>query len=433
MNNEKTIHVQVALDVAELNRALEIAKEAVSGGVDWIEAGTPLIKSEGMNAVRELRKLFPNNVILADMKTMDAGAAEVEMAAKSGADIVIILAASDDSVISESLKSARKYGVRIMADLLSVKDPKTRVKELENLGVDLINVHIGIDQQMTGKSPLESLKSISENSNLEIAVAGGLRPETAAQAVKYGADIIIVGSYITNSADVEKSAEEILKHVKAPDLIETVKKKSRTEEIIEIFKRVSTSNISDAMHRKGAMEGIHSIFPGKKIVGKAFTVQTLGGDWAKPVEAIDKAGPGDVLVIYGGNKNISMWGGLATLSAKKQKIEGVVIDGAIRDFNEIKEIDFPVFASNVVPNAGEPKGMGEIQSEIKCGNQTVNPGDFIIGDDSGVVVVPKEIAYEIARRSEEVEKREQRIFDEIERGSTLSKSLEILKWEKTNK
>lgn len=429
MTNEKR-YIQVALDVSELKRAKEIAKEAVCGGADWIEAGTPLIKSEGMNAVRELRELFPENVILADMKTMDAGAVEVEIAAKSGADIVIILGGADDSVITEALQSAKKYGVRIMVDLLSVKDPEKRVSELENLGVDLINVHVGIDQQMTGKSPLDVLKRISESSRSEIAVAGGLRPETAAQAVKYGADIIIVGSYITNSGNVKKSAEEIKKYVNDPNLVKAVHEKTHEEQIFEIFRRVSTPNISDAMHRKGAMENIRSIYPGKKAVGKAYTVQTLGGDWAKPVEAIDKAGPGEILVIYGGNKNVAMWGGLATLSAKNRNIEGVVIDGAVRDYNEIKEVDFPVFAAGIVPNAGEPKGMGETQSEIKCGNQFVNPGDFIIADDSGVVVVPKEKAYEIARRAEEVEKREKRIFDEIKKGSTLSESLELLKWEK---
>ena len=101
----------------------------------------------------------------------------------------------------------------------------------------------------------------------------------------------------------------------------------------------------------------------------------------------------------------------------------------MRDFEEIKALDFPTFAANVVPNAGDPKGLGEINVEITCGNQTVNPGDIIIGDDSGVVVVPKERAYEIARRAEEVQKREKRLADEIKNGKTLAGVLELLKWE----
>jgi 3-hexulose-6-phosphate synthase and related proteins len=423
------IQIQVAIDVAEPDRAVRIAEEAVLGGADWIEAGTPLIKSAGMDIIRRLRKAFPDKIILADMKTMDVGAAEVEMAAKSGADVVTVLAAADDSVIKQALLSAKKYGVRIMADLISCPDPVSRSKELEALGIDLINVHVGIDEQMTGESPIKRLQLLAAQTNMEIAVAGGLTPKTVQEAVASGADIVIVGSYIINSDNVTRSALEIRKAADSTKKPKTADLKSKEEEMFDIFRKVSTSNISDAMHRKGAMQGISSKQPGKKIIGRAVTVRTFGGDWAKPVEAIDISGPGDVIVIYNGDRNIAMWGGLATQTAVNRKLEGVVIDGAIRDFEEIQRTDFPVFAANIVPNAGDPKGLGEINTEIVCGNQTVNPGDIIIGDDSGVVVVPKERAYEIARRSEEVWKREKRLAEEIRNGKTLAGALELLKWE----
>jgi len=423
------IQIQVALDVTEPDRAVKIAEEAVRGGADWIEAGTPLIKSAGMDIIRKLRKAFPDKIILADMKTMDVGAAEVEMAAKSGADVVTILAAADDSVLKQALLSAKKYGVRIMADLISHPDPKTRTAELEALGIDLINIHVGIDEQMTGESPINMLRTLAAQTNMEIAVAGGLTPKTVQEAVSFGADIVIVGSYIINSDDVTRSALEIRKAADSSEKQSLPNSKSKEEEMFDIFRKVSTANISDAMHRKGAMQGISSKRPGKKIVGRAVTVRTFGGDWAKPVEAIDISGPGDVIVIYNGDHNIAMWGGLATLSAVNRKVEGVVIDGAIRDFEEIQGTDFPVFAANIVPNAGDPKGLGEINTEIVCGKQTVNPGDIIIGDDSGVVVVQKERAYEIARRSEEVWKREKRLAEEIRNGKTLASALDLLKWE----
>ncbi|MDV0446641.1 3-keto-L-gulonate-6-phosphate decarboxylase UlaD [Methanosarcinaceae archaeon Ag5] len=422
--------IQVALDLVELDRALLIAQEAVLGGADWIEAGTPLIKSEGMNAVRKLREAFPGKTILADMKTMDAGAVEVEMAAKSGADVVAILGRADDAVISESLESARKYGVRLMVDLISVDDPVARSQELVALGVDLINVHVGIDQQMTGKSPLETLAQISKEIDAEIAVAGGLKPETARNAAAMGAGIVIVGSYIIHSDNVTQSAKEIRQAVDNAGSVPDSGKKSQEDEIFEIFWRVSSSNISDAMHRKGAMCGISTLFPGRKIVGRAVTVRTLGGDWAKPVEAIDLCGKTDVLVIFNSDRNIAMWGGLATKTAVNRGIAGLVVDGAVRDMHEIKTFDLPVFAANVVPNAGDPKGLGEINCEITCGGQIVNPRDFIVADDSGVVVIPKERAYEIARRSEEVWKKEKRISDEIDKGKSMSSVLELLKWEK---
>ena len=417
------------MDLLELDRSIQIAKEAVLGGADWIEAGTPLIKSEGMDSVREMKKALPGTKIVADMKTVDTGAMEVEMAAKAGADIVALLAASDNSTVEDALRAARKYGVQIMMDLITLPDPVGRSRELEELGVDYICVHVGIDQQMTGKDTIDFLKQIVKEVKTPVAAAGGMDAASAADAVASGAAIVIVGGSIVRSANVTESARKIRESIDVAQA-STAPKMSLEEEIVSLLRSVSSSNISDAMHRKGAMRGIHPLIPGKKIVGKAITVQTFAGDWAKPVEAIDLAGPGDVLVIYNGSKNIAPWGGLATLSCKIKGVEGVVVDGAVRDLQEIRPMDYPLFSSDVVPNAGDPKGMGEINSEIVCGGQTVRPGDYIVGDDSGVVVIPKERAYEIARRAKEVEKTENRLFEEISRGKTLSQVVSLQKWEK---
>jgi 3-hexulose-6-phosphate synthase/6-phospho-3-hexuloisomerase len=419
----------VALDLLELDRSVEIAKEAVLGGADWIEAGTPLIKSEGMNSVREMKKSLPGTRIVADMKTVDTGAMEVEMAAKAGADIVAMLAASDNSTIEDAMRAAHKYGVQIMMDLLTVTDPVKRSIELETLGVDYICVHVGIDQQMTGRDAIDFLKQIVKEVKTPVAAAGGIDAISAASAIAGGAAIVIVGGSVVRSADVTGSARKIreaIDHAKAS----AVPRRSLEEEMVSIFRDVSTPNISDAMHRKGAMRNIHPINIGTKIVGTAITVQTFAGDWAKPVEAIDLAGPGNVLVIYNGSNNVAPWGGLATLSCKNKGIEGVVVDGAVRDVDEIRALNYPIFSSAITPNAGEPKGMGEINAEITCGGQIVRPGDYIVGDDCGVVVVPKERAYEIARRAKEVEKMESRLYEEIRRGRTLSQVANLKKWEK---
>jgi 3-hexulose-6-phosphate synthase/6-phospho-3-hexuloisomerase len=419
----------VALDLLELDRSIQIAKEAIAGGADWIEAGTPLIKSEGMDAVREMKKSLPGVKIVADMKTVDTGAMEVEMAAKAGADIVALLATSDNSTVEDALRAARKYGVQIMMDLLTVPDPVKRSKELEKLGVDYICVHAGIDQQMTGRDNIDLLDQILKEVNLPVAAAGGIDADSGADAVSGGAAIVIVGGNIVRSADVTGSARKIreaIDHASA----RARPHKSMEEELITLLKEVSTPNISDAMHRKGAMRDIHPINAGTKMAGTAITVQTFAGDWAKTVEAIDLGGPGKVIVIYNGSNYIAPWGGLATLSCRIKGIEGVVIDGAVRDVDEIRAMNYPVFASAIVPNAGDPKGMGEINAEITCGGQLVKPGDYIVGDDSGVVVIPRERAYEIARRAKEVEKNESRMYEEIRRGSTLSQVAKLKKWEK---
>ncbi len=422
--------LQVALDLVETDRALRIAQEAVAGGADWLEAGTPLIKSEGMAAVTALATAFPGKTIVADMKTADTGAIEVEMAAKAGAGIVCVLGAADDEVIAESVRAGAKYGVRIMTDLLSIPDPVKRAKELEALGVDIIAVHTGIDQQMTGRDPLEVLTSISGAVSIPLAVAGGIDARAAAAAVRLGARIVIVGGWIIRSADVTGSAREIRQSLDKPGE-GAWQPPDQEREIRSIFSAVSAPNVTDAMHRKGSMHGLFPLCPGTKAVGRAVTVHTIGGDWAKPVEAINKATKGDVLVINNDQvTDTAPWGELATLSAKNQGITGVIIDGAVRDVDDIRKMNFPLWAKATVPNAGEPKGFGEINAEIRCAGQTVRPGDWIVADESGVVVVPRERAYEIARRALEVKKSEERIRAEIRGGSTLSAVMNLLRWEK---
>mgnify|MGYP000477529072 CR=1 FL=1 len=423
--------LQVALDLINGHRAIQIAKEAVEGGADWLEAGTPLIKSEGLEIVRKLKKEFPDKTIVADMKTMDTGALEVEIASKAGADVVCILGVADDETIKEAVRASRKYGTKVMVDVIGVDDKVKRAKELEKLGVDYICVHVGIDEQMRGENPIEITKEIVKNIDIPVAIAGGLNSETVVDAVNAGASIIIVGGAITKAPNVTEATRMIKKAMSERKKIKVeLYKKYSKEELRKAFSKVSTPNISDAMHRKGAMHGIRPIRSGFHMVGKALTVKTMDGDWAKPIEAIDKAEPGDVLVIDAGSGDTAVWGELATWSAKIKGLAGVVVDGAVRDLDDLLKMDFPVFCRNISSNAGEPKGFGEIGVEIKCGGQTVRTGDWIVGDDSGVVVIPQEIAQEIANRALDVKEHEDRIREEIKRGSSLGKVLNVKKWER---
>ena len=202
------------------------------------------------------------------------------------------------------------------------------------------------------------------------------------------------------------------------------------EQLAEAFLKASTPNISDAMHRGGVLEGIPSVVPGGRMAGRAVTVRTYPGDWAKPVQAIDLAQPGDVLVIDAGSRAPAVWGELATESCRQRGLAGVVIDGAIRDIDTIRAMGFPAFARLICPHAWEPKGFGEINAPIKVGGQPVRPGDWIVGDDSGVLCVPAERAVEVANRALDVAEMENRVRGEIRAGSTLSQVAELYKWEK---
>ncbi|MFO7557002.1 MAG: 3-hexulose-6-phosphate synthase [Desulfobacterales bacterium] len=423
--------LQLALDFVDLKRALKSAKAGVSGGVDWLEAGTPLIKSEGLHAVRELRRLFPNATIVADMKIMDAGRTEVETAAKAGANIVDVLGASSDATIRECIQAGKNYGAKIVVDMIAVDDVLSRAKQVEDFGADYVSVHCAIDEQMEGKDPFDVLRQVSEALSIPVAVAGGINSETAAKAVEAGAAIVIVGGAITKAMDPEQAAREIRLGLDTGKSISTTLFKRKGEaQIREILEMVSAPNLSDALHRGGVLQGIRPLFPGIRMVGQAVTVRTYPGDWAKPVQAIDVAQPGEIIVIDAGGTGPAIWGELATHSAVQRKLGGVVIDGALRDSPEIMAMKFPSFSRLVMPNAGEPKGFGEIGVPVTVGNMRVEPGDWLLGDDDGVVVLPKAIAVEYANRSMDVLEKENRIREEIKEGSTLSKVTELLRWEK---
>ena len=140
---------------------------------------------------------------------------------------------------------------------------------------------------------------------------------------------------------------------------------------------------------------------------------------------------GDVLVIDAGGGTIAVWGELASNSCQVKGLAGVVIDGATRDVQDIRELGFPVWARHFVPDAGEPKGLGEIGVEVEVGGQVVRTGDWVVGDESGLVVVAQERVVELANRALNVLEMENRWREEIRAGSTLGKVVDLAKWDKT--
>jgi 3-hexulose-6-phosphate synthase/6-phospho-3-hexuloisomerase len=225
-----------------------------------------------------------------------------------------------------------------------------------------------------------------------------------------------------------------MKSLKSGKSIETREfLKYDAEHLVDAFMKVSTANISDAMHRTGELRGLKPVWTGEpgelKFAGPAVTVRTYDGDWSAPVQAIDHAKPGDVIVIDACQGEIAVWGELATNSCRSRGVIGVVIDGAVRDIDDIRKMKFPLFARHFTPTAGEPKGFGEINAPIEICGRKIEPGDWIIGDESGVVVVPKNAAMEMANRAIDVNEKENRIREEIQRGSTLGQTMYLKKWD----
>jgi 3-hexulose-6-phosphate synthase len=216
--------VQVSLDVETIAEAMELAEIAVRAGVDWLEAGTPLILGEGLHAVHALKKHFPDKPLVADLKTMDGGYLEAEMMAKAGADMVVVMGAAHPATIRAVVRAARDYNIKVMGDVLAAPDKVACAKMMEEIGVDYIIVHTGYDErhEVLGASPLDDLEAVVKAVNVPVQAVGGLSIKQAIQMPKLGAPLVVIGaplaidsdSFQAASGDVEDILREIVQRIR---------------------------------------------------------------------------------------------------------------------------------------------------------------------------------------------------------------------------
>ena len=205
--------VQISLDLTNIDEALETAAMALRAGVDWLEAGTPLILAEGLHGVKKLRKSFPGVPIVADLKTMDGGYLEAEMMAKAGATHVVVMARAHEETIKCVVKAGKDYGVKVMGDNLGCEDMVKAAIWLEELGCDFIVHHIGYDERRgiaaRGErmpSPLDQLRQVVNAVKIPVQAVGGLTLEQAIRCPEYGAPLVVLGAPLTIDADNFKTA-----------------------------------------------------------------------------------------------------------------------------------------------------------------------------------------------------------------------------------
>lgn len=205
--------VQISLDLTNIDEARETAAMAMRAGVDWLEAGTPLILAEGLHGVRKLREAFPGVPIVADLKTMDGGYLEAEMMAKAGATHVVVMARAHEETVKCVVKAGKDFGIKVMGDNLGCEDMVAAAKWLEELGCDFVIHHIGYDQRrgiaakgLRMPSPLDQLREVVEAVKIPVQAVGGLTLEQAIQCPEFGAPLVVLGAPLTIDSDSFKTA-----------------------------------------------------------------------------------------------------------------------------------------------------------------------------------------------------------------------------------
>lgn len=200
--------LQVAMDLLTVEDALELAGQ-VAEYVDIIELGTPLIKAAGLSAVTAVKEAHPDKIVFADMKTMDAGELEADIAFKAGADLVTVLGTADDSTIAGAVKAAKAHNKGVVVDLIGVADKVTRAKEARALGAKFVEMHAGLDEQAKPGFDLNGLLSAGAEARVPFSVAGGVKRNTIEAVQQAGADVAVAGGAIYSAADPAQAAKEL--------------------------------------------------------------------------------------------------------------------------------------------------------------------------------------------------------------------------------
>jgi 3-hexulose-6-phosphate synthase len=200
--------LQVAMDVLTTADALALAGK-VAEHVDIIELGTPLIKAEGMRAVTAIKEAHPDKTVFADLKTMDAGELEADIAFTAGADLVTVLGTAGDSTIVGAVKAATKHGKGVVVDLIGVADKAARAKQVTALGAEFVEMHAGLDEQAEEGFTFDTLLSEGADSGVAFSVAGGVSIATIEAVQKAGASVAVAGGAIYSAADPAAAAAEL--------------------------------------------------------------------------------------------------------------------------------------------------------------------------------------------------------------------------------
>jgi len=197
--------LQFAMDTLTTTQALEWAA-AAAPHVDILELGTPLIKSEGLAAVTAVKDAHPDKTVFADLKTMDAGALEAEIAFKAGADLVTVLGTAGDSTIAGAVQAAETHGKGVVVDLIGVADKPARAREVVALGATFVEMHAGLDEQAEEGYSLETLLRAGAEAGVPFSVAGGVKETSIAAVQESGAQVAVAGSSIYSTDDVAAAA-----------------------------------------------------------------------------------------------------------------------------------------------------------------------------------------------------------------------------------
>lgn len=206
--------LQVAIDLLTTKEALALAAK-IAPYIDIIELGTPLIKNEGIAVVTAMKQAHPDKLVFADLKTMDAGELEADIAFKAGADLVTVLGAAGDATIIGAVKAAKAHGKGVVVDTIGVADRVKRAQEVTKLGAEFVELHAGLDEQWTEGYSIQVLIDEAARAGVPVSIAGGVNINNITAVIKAGATVAVAGAAIYGAEDPASAAKALREAIDA--------------------------------------------------------------------------------------------------------------------------------------------------------------------------------------------------------------------------
>lgn len=377
--------LSVSLEFLHLENAIFCAEQSVSAGVDIIEVGSTLLKSTGLTSIKVLRERFPEVTLVADMKVQSNVASEIKAIAGAGANSITISGNVSSKVWQQSLDVAKEHEVDVILDFRDLVRPQQYIDE--HIPEGFHSIMLSLD-----KSSFALLQKTTSLLSTPVGVQGIEEEDAIVEAISLGASTIGIRFCDTK----EKSIQEAVKSISA--ILSNAKRtfpkdpiSLHEEQLLQLLEQVSPSDFCEVSERPCFLENVYPVQKYTKVAGKAATLKVWPGAEMAVIDFLMKMEPHCILVIDAGGRGSAVWGQMATEIAIKKELVGVVVYGSIKDVNKIREKGLPCYTSSITPIIAKNQDSSFSENcPLKIGEVFIKPGDWLIGDDTGIISISKE-------------------------------------------
>lgn len=406
------MQLQVIVNFLHLENALFCAEQAVLGGADALEIGNTLIKNAGLHCLRICRDKFPDTPIIADLKLLVARTAEIQKTAEAGVRAVTVYGAILLPEWEKCVQLVHAAGMQAFLDFRDMAPSLIRqqLSLLPLADMVLLDLQAGDDMAYL-------LQEIAYRHGKPLAVSGARPADNLGELFSLGAERVVCEYREGETQDVRTAVQGLRQNLAQiqPAAAASVSPHVYSEEqLLQKLSLTSPAHVGAVCQERPVfLERVFPLLRFTKVFGRAATIKVWGG--IKPVlDFLLEIPSGSIVVVDGSGDASPIWNGLATVLASKRSLAGAVVYGTVTEIQHVRAKNFPCYAAALTALPVRTNDMCQKNVPLQLGSVTVNPDDWLIGDDSGLVCIPAAQVFTITQRAVQLSQQQEQILREIE-------------------